>query len=97
MAGGHDFTSTEQVLLRPTVAARQAEKNKDPLPLRERYVGGGGMLTLCRECDEFFDALARDACWKGVAHTSLDFYRRWCDWTLNEKVIEGMAGAWPIC
>ncbi len=30
--------------------------------------------------------LARDAFWKGVAHTGPHLYRRWCGWALNEKV-----------
>ena len=60
MGGGHDFNYVEQVLLGRTVVARQVDKNKEPLPLRKRYVGDGGVVTSCRECDEFFDALDRD-------------------------------------
>ena len=85
--GWHNFSTADQGLLGLAVAVRQEDKTKEPLPLRTRYCIGEGYalhVTTCPVCDEFFEALARDACWEGVANTRPDLYVRWCVWTYNE-------------
>ena len=54
MGGGHDFTRAEQELLGRAVAARKADRNKDPLSLRVAYASGRGVVKPCPQCDEFF-------------------------------------------
>ena len=86
MEGWHNFSTADQGLLGLAVAVRQADKTKKPLPSRARYCTSAGHVTPCPVGDEFFEELARDACWEGVAHTGPDLYARWCGWAYSETV-----------
>ena len=96
MVGCHNFSTADQGLLGLAVAVRQADKTKEPLPLRKSYCTGeghgcqgpshtGSIVTPCPVCDEKnLRRTCRDACWEGAAHTGPDLYARWCVWAYNE-------------